>query len=158
MYPIAGFDSNIMPGTILQIIQCRATSYISRSGNILHTPILCLILRTTVTSLSVSKDIRCKKHPSWANPEILFWTREKTHVLRCYVRDIKHIPRWRHGCSRGETKYIAHSDNVSHHSIDSNITPSTILQIIQCRATSDIIRSGKVNRWSVMFKLGFEDV
>ena len=45
-------------------------------------PILCLIPRTTVTSLSTPKDTRCKPHPLCVNPGVPFWTREKTHKLR----------------------------------------------------------------------------
>ena len=40
--------------------------------------ILCLIPRTTVTSLSTSKETRCKT----VIPGVPFWTREKTHKLR----------------------------------------------------------------------------
>ena len=63
--------------------------------------ILCLIPRTTVTSLSASKDKRiiCASIPGFRlnaseNTEV---TRATTSEL-CYTR-------WRHGRSRGETKY-----------------------------------------------------
>ena len=44
--------------------------------------ILCLIPRTTVTSLSASKNTCCKTHPLCVNPGVPFWTCEKTHKLR----------------------------------------------------------------------------
>ena len=43
--------------------------------------ILCLIPRTTVTSLIASKNTRCKMHPLCVNVGVPFWTREKTHML-----------------------------------------------------------------------------
>ena len=70
---------------------------------------LCLIPRTTVTSLIASKNTRCKTHLLCVNLGVPFWTREKTHKLRerwstrlsVFLRNT----RWRHGRSRGETKY-----------------------------------------------------
>ena len=54
--------------------------YISYMQNV---SILCLIPRTTVTSLSAPKDTRCcKTHPLCVNPGVPFWTCEKTHKLR----------------------------------------------------------------------------
>ena len=53
--------------------------------------ILCLIPRTTVTSLSAPKDTRCKTHPLCVNPGVPVWTREKTHKFRA---------RWQ-ACSSG---------------------------------------------------------
>ena len=44
--------------------------------------ILCLIMRTTVTSLRAPKDTRCKRHHPSVNPGVPFWMREKTHKLR----------------------------------------------------------------------------
>ena len=44
--------------------------------------ILCLIPRTTVTSLSAFKDTRYKTHPLCVNSGVPFWTREKTHKFR----------------------------------------------------------------------------
>ena len=43
--------------------------------------ILCLIPRTTVTSLIASKNTRCKTHPLCVNLGVPFWTRKKTHKL-----------------------------------------------------------------------------
>ena len=71
-------------------------------------PILWLIPRTTVTSLSSPKDTRCKTHHICVNAGVPFWTRDKTHKLRA---------RWKASLSgiradvtvvrtRGETKYI----------------------------------------------------
>ena len=53
--------------------------------------ILCLISRTTVTSLSVPKDTRGKTHPLCVNPGVPFWTREKTHKLSNVHYEI-HMP------------------------------------------------------------------
>ena len=44
--------------------------------------ILCLILRTTVTSLSAHRDTRGKTHALCVDPGVPFWTRETTHKLR----------------------------------------------------------------------------
>ena len=52
-------------------------------------------MRTTVTSLSVPKNTRCKTHSLCVNPGVPFWTCEKT----------QRNTRWRHGRSLGETKY-----------------------------------------------------
>ena len=43
---------------------------------------LCLIPRTTVTSLIAPKDTRCKTHPYCINHGVPLWTRETTHKLR----------------------------------------------------------------------------
>ena len=64
--------------------------------------ILCLISRTTVTSLRASNDKRCKTHYLCVNPGIPFWTLEKTRVITSVLLC---ITRWRHSRSRGETKY-----------------------------------------------------
>ena len=48
------------------------------------TCILCLIMKTTVTSLSAPKDTRCKTHPLCVNLGVPFWTREKTHKLHTW--------------------------------------------------------------------------
>ena len=46
-------------------------------------PILCLIQRTTVTSLTAPKDTRCKTHLLCVNPGVPFWTRKNnTQVAR----------------------------------------------------------------------------
>ena len=66
--------------------------------------ILCLIPRSTMTSLSAPKDTHCKAHTLYVNPGVPFRTREKTHNTRdnnVFLRNT----RWRHGRSRGETKY-----------------------------------------------------
>ena len=63
-----------------------------------YSTILCLIPRTTVTSLSAPKNTHCKTHPVCVNPGVLFlnvW--ESTQVTRAMTR---------HHCRyRGETKY-----------------------------------------------------
>ena len=72
--------------------------------------LLCLIPRTTVMSLIALKDTRCKTHPLCVNPGVPFWTREKTHKLRArYSSIFVQNTRWRHGRSRGETKYSPRS-------------------------------------------------
>ena len=67
--------------------------------------ILCLILRTTVTSLSASKNTRCKTHPLCVNPGVPFWTWENTQVAHAMTSVFLRNTRWCHGRSRGETKY-----------------------------------------------------
>ena len=57
-------------------------SSLMKSNQALNRAILCLIPRTTVTSLSASKDTRCKTHPLSVNPGVPFWTCEKLHKLR----------------------------------------------------------------------------
>ena len=57
--------------------------------------ILCLIPRTTVTSLSAPKEKCCKMHPLSVNTGILFYTCEITIWNT----------RWCHGRSHGGTKY-----------------------------------------------------
>ena len=61
--------------------------------------ILCLIPRTTVTSLSVPKDTRCKTHPLRVNSGVPFWTCEKSHKLRA---------RWQACRSWDDTNYSPH--------------------------------------------------
>ena len=51
-------------------------------------PILCLIQRTTVTSLNTQNDILCKTHSLCVKPGILYWTVRK-HT--CYANDNKHL-------------------------------------------------------------------
>ena len=65
--------------------------------------ILCLIPRTTVTSLSAPKDTCCKTHPLCVNHGVPFWMCEKTHKLRM---------RWQASLTSrlfsSETKYRVH--------------------------------------------------
>ena len=68
--------------------------------------ILCLIQRTTVTSLIAPKDTRCNTHPLCVNLGVPFlnaW--ENTQVARAMTSVFVWNTRWCHGHSRGETKY-----------------------------------------------------
>ena len=71
--------------------------------------ILCLIPRTTMTSLSAPKDTRCKTHPLLSQSCCSFlnaW--DNTQVSRAMKSVLVWNTRWRHGRSRGETKYSSH--------------------------------------------------
>ena len=68
-------------------------------------PILCLIPRTSVTSLIMSMNTRCKTHPLCVNlcSKFLF-ERMRKHTCAMTIVFLRNT-RWRHGRSRGVTKY-----------------------------------------------------
>ena len=51
--------------------------------------ILCLIPRTTVSSLSAPNDVRCKTHPIYASIPGFFF--EHVRKQTCYAHDKKHL-------------------------------------------------------------------
>ena len=70
--------------------------------------ILCLIPRTTVTSLSTISDTRCKTHPLCVNPGIHSFlnSSENTQVWRAITNVFLRNTRWRYSRSWVETKYV----------------------------------------------------
>ena len=75
----------------------------------LNIPILCLIPRTTVTSLIASKNTRCMQDTSFMHQSrcSFFNTGENTQVAHAMTSVFLRNTRWRHGRSQSETKYIA---------------------------------------------------
>ena len=72
--------TNVHISTTTKWKSCQKISTFIYTGWCQNT-ILCLIPRTTVTSLIASKNTRCKMHPLCVNLGVPFWMREKTHKL-----------------------------------------------------------------------------